>query len=106
MGKVACQTIAFGRGVCGTVAAAGETAIVRDVEEWPGHIACDGDSRSEIVVPIFGHVKRRESDGNGGGEKVVVGVIDVDCAEVGGFDEIDRLWLERLAAVLGESCEW
>lgn len=94
---------------------------MRDVEEWPGHIACDGNSRSEVVVPIFGSSSRRgrsgeagnreSSDGEAGGSgvetgKEVVGVIDVDCAEVGGFDEVDRLWLERLAELLGESCDW
>jgi L-methionine (R)-S-oxide reductase len=58
MGKVACQTITLGKGVCGTAAVGtdsngnGETLLVRDVEQFPGHIACDGDSRSEIVVPI------------------------------------------------------
>ena len=53
MGKVACQTIAFGKGVCGTVAAHGEAVRVPHVERWEGHIACDGDSRSEIVVPVL-----------------------------------------------------
>ena len=52
-GKVACQTIAFGRGVCGAAAAKEVTQLVPDVEEFPGHIACDGDSKSEIVVPII-----------------------------------------------------
>lgn len=53
MGKVACQTIRIGKGVCGTAAEGeGRTVLVRDVEDFPGHIACDGDSRSEIVVPI------------------------------------------------------
>lgn len=51
-GKVACQTIAFGKGVCGAAAASQKTQLVPDVEEFPGHIACDGDSKSEIVVPI------------------------------------------------------
>jgi putative methionine-R-sulfoxide reductase with GAF domain len=51
-GKVACQVIAFGRGVCGAAAASGETQLVGDVDSFPGHIACDGDSKSEIVVPI------------------------------------------------------
>lgn len=53
MGKVACQTIAIGRGVCGTVAEKGEAVVVDDVETFPGHIACDGESRSEVVVPIL-----------------------------------------------------
>lgn len=61
-GKVACQTIAFGRGVCGKAAAEGETVLVRDVEEFPGHIACDADSRSEIVVPVLNN-KGEVSDG-------------------------------------------
>ena len=52
-GKVACQTIAFGRGVCGAAAASGKTQLVPDVDKFPGHIACDGDSKSEIVVPII-----------------------------------------------------
>lgn len=52
-GKVACQTIAFGRGVCGAAAQSKQTQLVPDVEEFPGHIACDGDSKSEIVVPIL-----------------------------------------------------
>ena len=53
MGKVACQTILFGRGVCGTAAEEGAAQLVPDVEEVPGHIACDGDSQSEIVVPVM-----------------------------------------------------
>lgn len=52
-GKVACQTISFGKGVCGTAAKEARTQLVRDVELFPGHIACDGESRSEIVVPIL-----------------------------------------------------
>ena len=60
---------------------------------FPGHIACDGDSRSEIVVPIVV------------GDKVVA-IIDVDCTVVDGFDEVDRVWLERLAGVIGAGCDW
>lgn len=52
MGKVACQTILFGKGVCGTAAETRQVQLVRDVEVFPGHIACDGDSKSEIVVPV------------------------------------------------------
>lgn len=51
-GQVACQSIAFGRGVCGTAAKEAKTQLVEDVEKFPGHIACDGKSRSEIVVPV------------------------------------------------------
>jgi putative methionine-R-sulfoxide reductase with GAF domain len=92
-GKVACQVIAFGRGVCGTAAQTRETQIVPDVDLFPGHIACDGDSQSEIVVPIVV-----------GGK--LVAIIDVDCASRNGFDETDRTYLERLADVLGRSCDW
>jgi putative methionine-R-sulfoxide reductase with GAF domain len=96
-GKVACQTIAFGRGVCGAAAASRETQLVPDVEKFPGHIACDGDSKSEIVVPIVAK--------KGTGTKLVA-IIDIDCAEVDGFDEVDKKYLEQLAAIIGEGCDW
>ncbi|KAF1962145.1 GAF domain-like protein [Byssothecium circinans] len=92
-GQVACQTIAFGRGVCGAAAKEAKTQLVRDVEAFPGHIACDGASRSEIVVPI---VK--------GGK--VVAIIDVDCAELNGFTEEDQAALEELAELLAQSCDF
>jgi putative methionine-R-sulfoxide reductase with GAF domain len=66
---------------------------VADVDAFPGHIACDGDSRSEIVVPIV-------VDGR------VVAIIDVDCAVTGGFDEVDKAWMEKLADLVGKSCDW
>ncbi|EXJ82342.1 GAF domain-containing protein [Capronia epimyces CBS 606.96] len=93
MGKVACQTIRIGKGVCGAAAQQGTTVLVKDVDQFPGHIACDGDSRSEIVVPI-----------KAGGK--VVGVIDIDCAEVGGFDEQDQKGLESIADLLAKSSDW
>lgn len=96
-GKVACQTIRFGRGVCGTAAATQETQLVADVEEFPGHIACDSESKSEIVVPII-----VES----GPEKKVVAIIDIDCAVVKGFDEVDTRYLGELAEMLAKSCDW
>ncbi|KAK0728499.1 GAF domain-like protein [Lasiosphaeria miniovina] len=101
-GKVACQTIPFGRGVCGTAAATATTQVVGDVDAFPGHIACDGDSRSEIVVPIV----VVPSAGSGGGEGRVVAIIDVDCTAPDGFDDVDRLWLEKLARLVAESCDW
>ncbi|MEV0356404.1 GAF domain-containing protein [Nocardia sp. NPDC050697] len=85
-GKPACVRIAWGRGVCGTAAATGETQVVPDVHAFPGHIACDADSRSEIVIPL-----RR------GG--AVIGVLDLDSPKPGRFDEVDRAGLEGLAAV-------
>ncbi|KAK9496281.1 GAF domain-like protein [Lipomyces doorenjongii] len=94
MGKVACQIIIFGRGVCGTAAEAGTTVVVPDVEKFPGHIACDGSTKSEVVVPIL--------DDAG----AVRGVLDVDCLVVDGFDETDVQFLESLAGLIGRSCEW
>ena len=87
-GKVACVRIAFGRGVCGTAAAQGKTVIVPDVEQFPGHIACDVGSRSEIVVPI---VRRGE----------VVAVLDLDSYELAAFDAVDAAGLAPIAELLG-----
>lgn len=98
-GKVACQTIRFGRGVCGTAAETQTTQLIDDVEKFPGHIACDGDSKSEIVVPIV--VENPET-----GEKKTVAIIDVDCASLNGFDAVDKANLEALAGLLAKSCDW
>ncbi|EXF82712.1 GAF domain-containing protein [Colletotrichum fioriniae PJ7] len=102
MGKVACQQIPFGRGVCGAAAATRQTQLVADVDAFPGHIACDGDSKSEVVVPI---VIKGDKEG-GKEEEKLVAIIDVDCAEKNGFDEVDRVWLERLAELLAGGCDW
>ncbi|KAG6144304.1 hypothetical protein E4U12_006428 [Claviceps purpurea] len=96
-GKVACQTIAFGRGVCGAAAASQQTQLVADVDKFTGHIACDSDSKSEIVVPILA-----DKDG----ERKVVAIIDVDCTVENGFDKLDKEYLEQLASLLGENCDW
>ncbi|KAL1856901.1 hypothetical protein Daus18300_010555 [Diaporthe australafricana] len=104
MGQVACQTIDFGRGVCGTAASAKATQLVPDVDAFPGHIACDGASRSEIVVPVTVEVVSPEEGGHV--ERKVVGIIDIDCAEKNGFDETDKKYLEELAALLGRACDW
>ncbi|KAJ2899638.1 hypothetical protein MKZ38_002953 [Zalerion maritima] len=98
-GKVACQTIAFGRGVCGAAASTEETQLVPDVEKFPGHIACDGASKSEIVVPI---VAGKDSADPGR----LFGIIDIDCAVEKGFNETDKKFLEQLAAILANSCDW
>ncbi|KAE9962080.1 hypothetical protein EG328_001017 [Venturia inaequalis] len=92
-GHVACQLISFGKGVCGTAAEKKKTQLVRDVDQFPGHIACDGSSRSEIVVPIIQNEK-------------VVAIIDVDCAELHGFDEVDQKYLEELADILADTCDF
>ncbi|KAK3808856.1 MAG: GAF domain-like protein [Linnemannia elongata] len=92
-GKVACTNIDFGRGVCGTAAAEARTMLVKDVHEFPGHIACDAASNSEIVVPLV-------LDGR------VIGVLDLDCEVTEGFDEVDQAGLEVVAKYLVLACDW
>lgn len=91
-GKPACTRIALGRGVCGTAALRRSTVVVENVHEFPGHIACDGASNSEIVVPI---VK----------DCVVVGVLDLDSPILNRFDAEDRDGLESLVRVFVEATE-
>ncbi|MFP2964034.1 GAF domain-containing protein [Myxococcus sp. 1LA] len=83
-GTLGCLEIPFGKGVCGTAAAKGETVVVADVHAFPGHITCDGRSASEIVVPVFG--KNRE----------LLAVLDIDSEHKDVFDEVDRRALEDL----------
>ena len=90
-GKPACVRIAMGKGVCGTSAQKRATVVVRDVHAFPGHIACDAASQSEIVIPLIN--ARNE----------LLGVLDLDSPKLARFDETDRRGLERLAAVLVES---
>lgn len=85
-GTLGCMEITFGRGVCGTAAAERRTVVVPDVEAFPGHIACDGRSRSEIVVPVF------RQDGS------LLAVLDVDSEHLASFDDEDRAALERIVA--------
>lgn len=86
-GPLACSRIKFGKGVCGTAWKEECSLVVPDVEQFPGHIACSSLSRSEIVVPVL-------SDG------VIVAVLDIDSRELSTFDEEDRLWLEKIVALL------
>lgn len=88
-GKVACTEISMGRGVCGTAAKEERTLVVEDVEKFPGHIYCDPDSRSEIVVPVL-------KDGR------LFGVLDLDSTETGSFNETDRKYLEEMVLFLSE----
>ncbi len=92
-GRPACVRIAFGKGVCGTAAATGETQLVANVHEFAGHIACDAASNSEIVVPIR-HAGK------------LVALLDIDSSSFGRFTQDDREGLERCAALLGEACDW
>lgn len=85
-GTLGCMRIAFGRGVCGAAAAEQKTQLVPDVHAFPGHIACDGRSQSEIVAPVF------DPDGK------LMAVFDVDSDQPAAFDEVDQDWLERILA--------
>jgi len=86
-GKPACVRIAVGKGVCGTAAARRTSVLVEDVDAFPGHIACDGASRSELVVPIIDYDE-------------LVGVLDLDSPHRSRFDEQDRAGFERLVSIL------
>lgn len=83
-GTLGCLRIAFGRGACGTAAETGEIQIVPDVHAFPGHIACDSRSASEIVLPVFGP------------HGALIAVLDVDATEPAAFDEVDAEWLEKI----------
>ncbi|MBT8378501.1 MAG: GAF domain-containing protein [Ignavibacteria bacterium] len=86
-GKVACTQIDIGKGVCGTAAKEVKTLIVPDVDKFPGHIACDSDSKSEIVIPIFENKK-------------LFGVLDIDSHEYDAFDKTDKKYLEEICNFL------
>ncbi|EJN35915.1 GAF domain-containing protein [Pseudomonas sp. GM84] len=88
-GQVACVRIPFSRGVCGAAAATRQTQRVEDVHAFPGHIACDSASNSELVIPL---VK----------EGRLIGVLDLDSPKLGRFSEVDQVGLERLVAVFLE----
>jgi GAF domain-containing protein len=83
-GTLGCLRIAFGRGVCGTAAATARTQVVPDVHAFPGHIACDSRSASEIVAPVFDRAGR------------LIAVLDVDSERPAAFDGLDAEWLERI----------
>ena len=89
-GKPACIRIAWGEGVCGAAAARGASIVVPDVHEFPGHIACDPASRSELVVPLLDKAR-------------VLGVLDLDSPVPGRFDDADRAGCERLVALFLEN---
>jgi GAF domain-containing protein len=88
-GKAACIRIPFGRGVCGAAAQTGETQLVEDVHAFPGHIACDANSASELVVPVI-------RDGQ------VIAVVDLDSPSRGRFDHDDALGIESLVAIIAD----
>ena len=88
-GPIACTRIPYGRGVCGTAWAQNRTVIVPDVHLFPGHIACSGASKSEIVVPVCRNSR-------------VIAVLDIDSAEYNTFDSIDGQYLEQIARLVAE----
>lgn len=92
-GKTACTMISLGRGVCGTAAAARATQLVPDVHQFPGHIACDSASNSEIVIPLI-------KDGT------LLGVLDIDAPILSRFDAEDARGLEKLCTVLMNDVDW
>ena len=87
-GPVACMHIPFGRGVCGTAWQRQQTVVVPDVDQFPGHIACSSQSRSEIVVPVF------SPDGK------VTAVLDIDSENLATFDDVDRQYLEQICQMI------
>ncbi len=87
-GPVACMHIPYGKGVCGTAWQRAETVVVPDVEQFPGHIACSSESKSEIVVPVF----------NSNGK--VTAVLDIDSERLATFDDVDRKYLEDICKLM------
>ena len=115
-GKPACIHIPAGRGVCGTAAAERRTVRVENVHEFPGHIACDCASNSEIVVPIFARGGAEAGAGAetaaagtkdaAAGKRSVIGVLDIDSPLIGRFSEEDRTGLEAAVRTLSEVTAW
>ena len=91
-GKVACVHIKVGKGVCGTSIATKSIQVVEDVHKFAGHIACDSNTNSEIVIPLYHN-------------RDIVGVLDIDSEKFGRFDDIDAEWLEKITQVISNSCD-
>ena len=100
-GKPACQFIdttpGRGRGVCADAFLSRRTIVVPDVDAYPGHISCDGDTKSEIVCPLIL---------NSSGKEVGLGVLDLDYLAQSGFDDDDRTGLEKIAQLVVDACDW
>jgi len=100
-GKPACQFIDItpgkARGVCADSFMSRTTVVVSNVDAYPGHIACDGDTKSEIVCPLILRSQGRE---------VTLGVLDLDCLAQGGFDDDDKIGLEKIAQLIVDACDW
>ncbi|KAI9067363.1 GAF domain nucleotide-binding protein [Trametes sanguinea] len=100
-GKPACQLINVApgraRGVCADAYCQRKTVLVQDVDAYPGHIACDGETKSEVVCPLLLTVN---------GEEKAIGVLDLDCLALSGFNEQDRAGLEKIAKLVVDACDW
>ena len=100
-GKPACQFInttpGKTRGVCADAYVRREIVLVSDVETYPGHIACDGDTKSEIVCPLILR---------GDKEDITLGVLDLDCLALNGFTEEDKIGLAKIADLVVAACDW
>lgn len=100
-GKPACQFINVApgkaRGVCAGAFIQQQTQLVPDVDSYPGHIACDGGTKSEIVCPLLLHTEAGIH---------VLGVLDLDCLAISGFDEEDKSGLEKISKLLVKACDW
>jgi len=92
-GKPACIHIPIGKGVCGTAVSQAKSQVVADVHKFPGHIACDSESNSEIVIPIYV-------------DNSIVGVLDIDSPIFNRFDESDRENLEEVVGIIAAGCNW
>ena len=98
-GKPACQSIdtASVGGVCADSFMSGQTLVVSNVDAYPGHIACDGGTKSEIVCPLILRTQGRE---------IALGVFDLDCLAQGGFGDDDKTGLEKIAQLVVDACDW
>ena len=97
---LACGTIAFGKGVCGTAAAAGAPQLVADVAAIENYIACDDETKSELVLPVFGRNYHNEPEAPAGAPRKLIGVLDIDGDVVGAFDDADVAALTRILGTL------
>lgn len=102
-GRPACQLIHVSpekaRGVCADAYLQKKTLVVPDVEAYPGHIACDGETKSEVVIPLL-------LEAAGEQEERAIGVLDLDSLALEGFDDRDRVGLERIAKLVVDACDW
>ncbi|CBY13678.1 unnamed protein product [Oikopleura dioica] len=97
-GEPACQLLRFNKGVCGAAARDKKTLLVKDVHAFPGHVACDERSNSELVVPLFFKPA--------GKDPIVIAVLDMDSPKIGGFSECDQEHCEKLVQILQEKCDF